>query len=111
MLFRLPADPTPEQMDAAYAAGLLRKEQLEHGRYYRGRCRNARVARWHAGAQCFVHWRVKFGSRFLERIKHPVDEKHFDVFLALELVEPSDNVIPDDQFELFVEHEKERGRV
>lgn len=101
MLFRLPADPSPEQMDAAYSAGMLRKEHLEHGRYYRGRCRNARVARWHAPAQCFIHWRVKFGQRFLERIRHPVDEKVFDVFLAIEAVEPGDDVITDEQFERF----------
>lgn len=111
MLHRLPTDPTPEQMDAAYAAGLLRKEHLEHGQYYAGRCRNAKVARWHAGAQCFVHWREKFGSRFLERIKHPVDEKHFDVFLAQELVAPGEDAIADDRFEQFVEQEKTRGRI
>ncbi|MEX3984049.1 hypothetical protein AB4Y45_34300 [Paraburkholderia sp. EG287A] len=90
-------------MESAYASGLMRKEQLEHGRYYRGRCRNAKVARWHAGAQCFIHWRVKFGSRFLERIKHPVDENYFDVFLVQELVEPGDDVIPDEKFEQFAE--------
>jgi hypothetical protein len=101
MLHRLPKDPTPEQMDAVYAAGLLRKEQLEHGQYYRGRCRNAQVARWHAGAQCFIHWRVKFGSRFLERIKHPVDENYFDVFLPLEAVEPGEEIIADERFEPF----------
>ncbi|MBK3780402.1 hypothetical protein G3A43_09105 [Paraburkholderia aspalathi] len=101
MLFRLPKDPSPEQMDAAYAAGLLRKEQLVHGQYYAGRCRNAKVARWHAPAQRFVHWRVKFGSRFLERIRHPVDEKFFDVFLPMETVEPGDEVIPDEKFEQF----------
>jgi hypothetical protein len=102
MLHRLPQNPSSEQLEAAYAAGLMRKEQLEHGQYYSGRCRNANVARWHAGAQCFVHWRVKFGSRFLERIKHPVDENYFDVFLPTGLVEPGDNVIPDERFEAFV---------
>jgi hypothetical protein len=102
MLLRLPKDPTPEQMDAAYAAGLLRKDQLEHGRYYAGRCRNANVARWHATAQCFVHWREKFGNRFLERIKHPVDENYFDVFLPIEVARPGIEEIPDEQFEQFI---------
>lgn len=103
MLYRLPKDPSPEQMAEAYAAGLLRKEVLQHGAYYRGRCRNANVARWHAGQQCFVHWRVKFGSRFLERIRHPEDERHFDVLLVEAQVEPAaDNLIADDVFEAFV---------
>ncbi|KWA84326.1 hypothetical protein WL29_23645 [Burkholderia ubonensis] len=100
---RLPKSPSPEQMAAAYAAGLLRKEQLEHGRYYAGRCRHARVARWHAGADCFIHWRSKFGSRFLERIKHPVDENYFDVFLVTGATEPGDEVIPDAEFEQFAQ--------
>lgn len=103
MLLRLPKDPTQEQLDAAYAGGLLRKEQLEHGRYYAGKCRNARIARWHAGAECFVHWRSKFGARFLERIKHPVDENYFDVFLVTGEAEPGDEVIPDAQFEQFAQ--------
>lgn len=98
MRLRLPPNPTDEQLEAAYAAGMLRKEQLEDGAYYRGSCRNAQVARWHAGAQTFVHWRTKFTSRFLECIKHPVDEKRYDVFLAQERVEPGDQVIPDEQF-------------
>ena len=103
MLLRLPPNPTPEQLSEAYAAGLLRKEQLEHGRYYAGRCRNARIARWHAEAECFVHWRTKFNARFLERIKHPVDEKYFDVFLVTGEAEPGDAIIPDTQFEQFAQ--------
>ena len=95
----LPPNPTPEQLDAAYAQGLLRKEQLEDGAYYSGDCRNAQMARWHAAAQVFVHWRSKFGHRYLECIKHPVDEPRYDVFLAEAKAEPGDQAIPDDEFE------------
>lgn len=81
---------TDDELEAAYAQGLLRKEQLADGAYYRGRCRNADVARWHAGAECFVYLREKFGQRFPETIFHPADDRHFDVFLAVEAVEPGE---------------------
>jgi hypothetical protein len=100
MLLRIPPNLSPEQLEAAHAAGLLRKDQLQHGTYYEGRCRNASVARWHAGFQCFVHWRTKFGQRYLERIRHPEDERSYDVFLVQRLTEPLEvDVIPDDDFE------------
>jgi hypothetical protein len=102
MRIRLPANATPEQFDAAYAAGMIRKESLEHGKYYGGHCRNASIARWHAGKQIFIHWRKKFNARFLEAIKHPVDEANFDVYIAVEEVAPGSELIPDDQFEQFV---------
>lgn len=92
-LHRLPPNPTPEQLAQAYAAGLLRKDQLEHGRYYIGRCRNATVARWHAGGQVFVYLREKFGQRFLEEIRHPEDERYYDVFLPTTVLDEAE--VPD----------------
>jgi hypothetical protein len=59
---------------------LIAKADLEHGAYYRGRCRNATLARWDGNRQQFRHWRTKFGDTYLEYIKHPDDETHFDVF-------------------------------
>jgi len=64
----------------------LAKENLEHGKYYKGICRNAEEARWNADEQKFYHWRFKFGHRFVETIKHPEDEKHYDVFYPHELL-------------------------
>lgn len=58
----------------------LPKKYLEHGMYYAGVCRNASIARWNGTKQEFVHWRHKFGHEFVETIKHPEDEQHFDVF-------------------------------
>lgn len=97
LLHRNTPTRTPDELEAAYAAGLLRKEALVHGAYYRGNCRNAQLARWHGPAQRFVHWRVKFGQRFLEAIAHPVDEQHFDVFLAVEAVTPDAAQVIDDE--------------
>ena len=63
---------------------------LVDGAYYVGRCRNATIARWSAARGCFFHWRQKFDRIFVEEIKHPVDDDHFDVFRVVrELAEPT----------------------
>src|SRR5947207_4232212 len=61
---------------------ILAKNQLKHGRYYKGRCRNATVARWNAAEQYFYHWRKKFDRIYIETIKYPTDEEEpwWDVF-------------------------------
>jgi hypothetical protein len=95
-----PVNYTDEQLGKAYAAGMLRKTKLEDGRYYRGECRNASVARWCAELQAFVHWTFTMGGWHLDLIHHPDDEKRYDVFLAFERVEPSaDDVIADAEYE------------
>jgi hypothetical protein len=44
----------------------------------------------------FIHWREKFSAVFLEDIKHPDDEGHFDVFRVIAK-------IPDPPFEIPLE--------
>lgn len=61
------------------------KSELVRGIYYKGRCRNATVARW--DGERFHHWRTKFGYTFLEEIKCPEDEHHYDVFYAQEVTD------------------------
>jgi hypothetical protein len=68
------------------------KGQLVDGQYYAGRCRNASVARWSAKHQCFFHWRTKWGQRFVESIKAPEDDDTFDVFVAHEITEPTEEI-------------------
>src|SRR5262245_28568593 len=64
---------------------ILPRDQLRHGVYYRGRCRNALIARWDAERGVFWHWRQKFDRIFLESIKHPADETFpIDVFRVVE---------------------------
>ncbi len=65
---------------------ILPKDQLRHGAYYKGRCRNATIARWHADEQCFYHWREKFGRIYIETIKYPTDQSEpwWDVFDVVE---------------------------
>src|ERR1700732_3154860 len=53
---------------------VLAKEHLRDGAYYKGRCRNATVARWNAGEQCFYHWRERFEDVYIETIKYPTGE-------------------------------------
>jgi len=65
---------------------ILPKEKLVHGGYYKGRCRNATVARWNAEEQRFYHWREKLGRIYIETIKYPTDEQEpwWDVFDVVE---------------------------
>jgi hypothetical protein len=62
---------------------LLPKDQLEHGAYYTGTCRNASIARWNEKG-FFIHWRTKFYDTYPECIGYWVDAKpgeiRFDEF-------------------------------
>lgn len=60
----------------------LKKEELKHGTYYYGHCRNTLVARWVADLHVFRHWRRKFDHVFTEEIRCPEDDGVFDVFVA-----------------------------
>ena len=88
----------------------LHKEQLVHGEYYTGSCRNATCARWHGPGQFFVHWRYKFGHRFLETIKHPDDELRYDVFLVDAMCATPEEPIEDELFERIAREETGRTR-
>lgn len=66
------------------------KEDLVHGFYYKGECRNADVARWNNDIKKFIYWRSKFGDTFLEEICCPEDDEEFDVFYAQEIIQPKD---------------------
>ena len=70
----------------------IAKRDLLHGQYYKGKCRNASIARWDASRERFVHWRTKWGSKFTEEICHPEDEKHFDVFVVEEVCEAKEYI-------------------
>lgn len=59
---------------------MVAKEELKHGAYYKGVCRNADIARWNAEKQHFVYKRYKFGTWFMEEIFHPADDNIYDVF-------------------------------
>lgn len=82
---------------------ILPKDRLIHGHYYKGRCRNATVARWNAHEQCFFHWREKFGHVYVETIKYPTDadEPWWDVFDVVEELPNCRFKIPFDEEAVF----------
>jgi hypothetical protein len=73
---------------------IIPKNQLKHGVYYRGRCRNATVVRWNGENQRFYYRRTKFGYTFVEAIKHREDDDIFDVFDAFEEMSNPTEEIP-----------------
>ena len=72
----------------------IRKKDLIHGAYYKGRSRNASEARWDGDRNVFVHWRYKFGETFLDELRHPEDEQVYDVFVAYEKIDTPTKPIP-----------------
>lgn len=73
---------------------VIPKDALIDGAYYKGRCRNAEIARWNGQEQIFYHWRTKWGSRFIEKIHCPEDESHYDVFVAEAQITMPEEEIP-----------------
>lgn len=72
------------------------KQELIHGAYYAGRCRNASTARWNAETNLFYHWSYDLGGRFVDTISCPEDELEYDVFVTDELLEYPREEIPFD---------------
>ena len=84
-----PIPLSPEDLEAAYQKGMLRKSQLHDGAYYLGYCRNAFVAKWEEKEQAFYYMREKFGNIFPERIFHPEDDNGYDLFIPFKQVKPT----------------------
>ena len=88
-----PKGLSPEEyqvyLDEAYSNGMLRKSELEDGKYYYGSCRNARVAVWSSKLEKFVYIRTKFGNSYPEDINHPEDDDGYDLFQPYGLIEPT----------------------
>jgi|GEM_PF-5352417 hypothetical protein len=72
----------------------LPKKTLQHGAYYRGRCRANDIARWNAEKDCFFVWSHSCGAWCLETIRHPDDEKRYDVFTPFEEIAVPEKEIP-----------------
>jgi hypothetical protein len=65
--------PTPEKHKPGHP--MIPFEELEHGAYYLGSCRNASVARWNAETKKFVYMREKFYEVYPEEIGYWVTAK------------------------------------
>ena len=55
------------------------KSELEVGRFYYGECRNSDFAMW--DGEKFWYSRYKFGSTYMEGIRHYEDDDGYDVFV------------------------------
>lgn len=66
---------------------MIAKRDLKNNRYYLGYCRNVKVAQWIAEKEVFIYIRNKFNQYFIEEISHPDDDKLFDVFCPIRLLE------------------------
>lgn len=96
---KLSVPPRPHELEQAYAKGLLRKEALEHGAYYRGVCKFGTVARWHAKLKRFYYFRQVRGSKVLDELAHPAEGRTHDFFLPLERVVPGpEHEVSEDAF-------------
>jgi len=75
--------PIPNELyKELYSKGILKKEQLEVGKTYLGKCRNADKALW--TGTVFIYKRLKFGFTFDEEINHlQDDEDGSDLFIPL----------------------------
>jgi hypothetical protein len=67
---------------------------FEHGKYYIGRCRNARIARYNSETDRFIYMRCKFNSVFPESIGHHKNDDGFDLFRAYHTCESPPFEIP-----------------
>jgi len=74
-------------LEAYYAAGVIRKEDLIDGAYYQGFCRNAGVAKWNLDKSEFVYMRQKFGLAFPEDINHISDDNGYDLFIPMNKID------------------------
>lgn len=80
---------TKDTLEKAYKAGMLKKEQLVSGNYYKGYHRIADVARWSAVSNSFWYVRHKFRDTYVEDAEHPEDDKGYSNFLPIGDTEPN----------------------
>lgn len=83
--------PDEIEFTRAYSLGMIRKEDLVVGKYYKGNFRNASVAKWDGSK--FEYMRYKRGSCYKDSLCYPTDEDHFDIFIPYTVVEPSEKEI------------------
>lgn len=76
--------------DELYRKGIIRKSDLVKNRYYRGKCRNAKVALWNGFE--FVYMRFKHGEYRIDAVNHLEDDNGLDLFVPLRVEEnPEEN--------------------
>ena len=77
-----------EELEQAYQDGMLRKEQLQDGVYYKGISRNTKIAKWSSKDNCFFYI-DEIGC--IENVCHPEDDNSYDLFIPISKTEPNDD--------------------
>jgi hypothetical protein len=86
---RLPIPIPGDAYKELYRKGIIPKKNLVKGKYYYGKCRNAKVALWNGYE--FVYMRDFWGRSFFpEEINHLEDDNGLDVFIPLKEVVPTE---------------------
>jgi hypothetical protein len=84
-LENLPVCKTKEEhtslCDEIIKQGGIPKQHLETGVTYEGISRNTNLAKWNG--EYFTYLRYKFGTSFVDKIKHFEDDMVYDVFIPL----------------------------
>lgn len=81
--------PIPSVLyDELYQKGIIPKKELEIGKYYWGKCRNANVALWNGDK--FTYMRTKFNWCYPEDINHLENDDGFDLFIPLYVTTPNE---------------------
>ncbi len=63
--------------------GAIPKSELQTGKVYEGKCRNASEAMW--VVDHFVYKRHQYGMEFYDKINHFQDDDGYDVFVPIKL--------------------------
>lgn len=73
-----------------YDKGVIRGEDLEHGKYYLGKCRNAYVGKWNDDKKVMEHMRYKFGVFTKDNVNYLDNDDNFDLFVAIKEIDEKD---------------------
>lgn len=74
-----------------YDKGIIRKVNLIDGAFYFGLCRNVGIAQWDAKENVFWYLRIKFNTKFFEKINHISNDDGYDLFLPTEIYNKETN--------------------
>lgn len=70
-----------------YAKGVIRAKDLEHGKYYIGKCRNNHIGRWNAETKEMWYQNFGFGNYYPDKVNYLDDDNGYDLFIALKEID------------------------
>ena len=73
-----------------YAKGVIRGEDLKHGNYYIGKCRNNHIGRWDATNKVMWYQTYTFGHYVRDNVNYLDNDNGYDLFIALKEIDEKD---------------------